>query len=1074
MDKLKSILKSWLKGDKPVLSGVWGSLLGYLLLAVREELPFPPLVVAPEDQGEELASQIEAFLPAVFIPSWDSDPSSGVPPSSTVLQKRMTGLYRLLEENPVVVTTLRGLAQRVINPEEFVEHMLILVKGMAVDREVLAQNLVKLGYQRVEQVEEVGGFSLRGYVVDLFPINSLRPVRIELWGDEVESIRAFDPLSQTSLSSLGKVLILPAREMVGEGRVPLTSLLGNRPLVLVQPEEVEMEMENLLLEEEDFSSPQEIQSFMDKASLLWVNSLYQEGVTLPVESYPLALSRLKGGPRLSRGMEWIKDCLAHGMRVYLSHLPGEGDRIRTLCQEYHLEALPLEGFRERRDPGLYLFPSQLSRGFLWLERELAVVTREELLGARKRRKKVLPRRKGDVLTSLRELSPGDYVVHLEQGIGRYMGLKTLEVEGIGHEFMVIEYAGGDQLLVPVTRLNLVQKYRGAQASPPALDRLGGATWRKTQARVKKAIQDYAQELLRLEAERHLTPGHAFTPDGPEQREFEEGFPFDETPDQEKATREVKEDMEAPHPMDRLLCGDVGYGKTEVAMRAAFKAVLDGKQVAVLVPTTILAEQHYETFQERFKDHPVNIEVLSRFRSRREQEEILKRLAKGEVDIVIGTHRLLSKDVVFQDLGLVVIDEEHRFGVRQKDRMKKLKKGVDVLYLSATPIPRTLHLALSGVRQMSIMETPPQGRKPVKTYISRWSPSILKRAILREMKRKGKVFVVQPRVEGLEELTQQVKVLVPQARVATAHGQMKERDLEDVMYGFMKGRIDVLVSTPIVESGLDVPMANTLVVKDAHNLGLSQLYQLRGRVGREREMGYAYFFIPGREALTSHGEKRLQALREFAQLGSGLKLALRDMEIRGVGNLLGTQQWGHVSQVGFTLYCQMLEETIQRLQGKEVEEEEEPQLELALEALLPQDYVDNEKVKISLYKRIAQAQSQEELEELEEEVRDRFGPLPPAAKDLFLLARIKLMVKELGGEKLVKSPKGLFLHLAPSTPLTWEVLRPLVKKGKLRLQGEYTLRLIPDSEAPQALENLLKELKKSVSFEKIQDKEGVRV
>ncbi len=1070
---LEDILKGWLKGEKPVLSGVWGSLLGYILFIFRERLPRLPLVVAPEDQGEELAYQLEAFMPTVFIPPWDSDPSSGVPPSSQVLRQRMRGLFRLLEEEPVVVTTLRGMAQGVMSPEDFVDRLLLLVKGMTVDRDGLARDLVRLGYQRVDQVEGEGSFSIRGYIVDIFPINSPNPVRVELWGDEVESLRAFDPITQTSLSPLSKVMVFPAREMVGEGRVPLLALLKGRPLVLVQPEEVEMEAENLLLEETDFSSPQEVRESMEELPALWVNSLYREGFNLPVEGYPLALSRLKGGSRLSRGTEWMRERLVQGMTLYVSHLPEEGERMKALLEEYDLRPVLLEGFREV-EPGLYLFPSQLQRGFFWPQRGVALITRQELLGTRKRRRKARVKRRGDVLTALRELSPGDYVVHVEQGIGRYVGLKTLEVEGVRQEFMVIEYAGGDQLLVPVTKLHLVQKYRGAQAAPPSLDRLGGATWRRTRARVKRAIQDYAQKLLRLEAERRLAPGYSFSPDGPEQREFEEEFPFEETPDQEKSTAEIKGDMEAPHPMDRLLCGDVGYGKTEVAMRAAFKAVLDGKQVAFLVPTTILAEQHYETFSQRFRNFPVNIEVLSRFKSRKEQKRILEALARGEVDIIIGTHRLLSRDVIFQDLGLVIIDEEHRFGVRQKDRMKELKKGVDVLYLSATPIPRTLHLALSGVRQMSVMETPPQGRKPVKTYISRWSPSILRRAVLRELKRGGRVFVVQPRVEGLEDLTQSVKVLVPDARVAMAHGQMKERELEEVMYRFMKGEIDVLISTPIVESGLDVPMANTLVVKDAHHLGLSQLYQLRGRVGREREMGYAYFFIPGREALTRDGERRLQALREFAQLGSGLKLALRDMEIRGVGNLLGTQQWGHVSQVGFTLYCQMLEETIRRLQGQEVEEEREPQLELAQEAYLPREYVGNEKVKISLYKRIAQAGGEEELAELEAEVRDRFGPLPPPARNLFSLARIKLLVKALGGEKLVKSPKGLFLHLTHATPLTWEVLSPLVKRKKVRLQGEYLVRLLVDPHQLGDLEKLLKELRESVSLKQTLGKEGVKV
>jgi len=1012
--------------------------------------------------AEEWAGPISAFQETAFLPPWDSDPSSGIPPTSWVLGQRMKSLLSLLEGSPLLVATLKGLAQQVMDPDEFVERILVLVKGMAFPREEMTKRLVGLGYQRVEQVEDSGSFSVRGYVVDIFPINEPLPIRIELWGDEVESIRTFHPQTQTSLEERGKITVLPQREMMGEKRVPLTALLKERPLVLIQPEEVEMERENLLLEDQDFLSPQEIQDFTTERPTLWVNSLYQEGITLPAESYPPAFTPLKGTSRISRGMEWIRSQLIQGMAVYISHPLGEEDRMAQLFKEYDLHPVSLPHF-QGRVKGLYLFPSLLTKGFTWPQMKIAVVAQEELLGRRKKRAKRAVKRKGDPLTTLRDLSPGDYVVHLEHGIGRYLGLRLLGVESVNQEFMVIEYDQGDQLLVPVARLHLVQKYRGAHAIPPILDKLGGVTWKRTKKQVKKAIEDYARELLRIEAERQITPGHAFSPDTGEQGEFEEEFPFDETPDQDKAAQEIKEDMEAPHPMNRLLCGDVGYGKTEVAMRVAFKAILDGKQTVVLVPTTILAEQHMETFSERFKNHPVNIEVLSRFKTPREQKEILARVAKGEVDILIGTHRLFSPDVTFRDLGLIIIDEEHRFGVRQKERLKKLKKGVDVLSLSATPIPRTLHLALSGAKGMSIMETPPHGRRPVKTYISRWNPTLLKRALLKEGERRGRIFVVQPRVEGLEELLELVKRLTPYLKVAMAHGQMKEKELEEVMHRFMKGDVNVLVSTPIVESGLDVPMANTLIVKDAHKLGLSQLYQLRGRVGRSREMGYAYFFIPGMEHLTQEGKKRLQALREFAQLGSGLKLAIRDMEIRGAGNILGTQQWGHASQVGFTLYCQMLEKTIQELQGQVMGEEVEPQLELGVEAILPSTYVGNEKAKIALYKRIAQAPDEEELKALEEEVRDRFGPLPLPAQNLFALAAIRLMIKDLGGERLVRSPKGLFLYLSPSTPLAWEKISPLIKRGKVKLQGEYLLKLSSNGQDVGETKKLLKELHESVSL-----------
>jgi transcription-repair coupling factor (superfamily II helicase) len=1070
----KAILERWISGRQPVISGIQDALLGFLMHEMGKDLGHPPLLLAPETRVEEIHAHVAGLQPAVYMPAWDTDPSAGIPPSSQIHKMRMEGIYRLLEESPTLITTIRGLAQNIPDPLHFVDNIILLIRGMAIPRDELAKKLTEVGYQKVSQVEEPGGFSIRGHVVDIFPTNSNEPIRLELWGNEIEEIRSFDPVTQTSSKEVKKTLILPAREETGRNRIPLASLLEERPLIICHPEDVELERENLLLEGDEFLPPTKLQEFLKGKNTLLVNSIEHEGMNLSTESHPLDLLKFRGTSRISKGMAWINARLMEGTTVYLSHLPGEKDRILHLLKEYDLYPEVLPSFESDKS-GLCIFPSQLHQGFLWQEARTALITRYELLGKRRSKtKKVVKRR--DAISSFRELSPGDYVVHTEHGVGQYTGLKAIQVGGILQEFMSIEYAQGDQLMVPITRLHSVQKYRGADASAPTLDKLGGTGWKKTRAKVQKAIEDYAKELIHMEAQRKLVPGHSFSPDSPEQREFEEEFPFEETPDQASATQEIKEDMESPFPMDRLLCGDVSYGKTEVAMRAAFKAVMDGKQVAVLVPTTILAEQHHETFSERFRNQPINIGVLSRFKSRREQREIIEKTAKGELDILIGTHRILSPDITFQDLGLVIIDEEHRFGVRQKDKLKKMKTGVDVLYLSATPIPRTLHQAISGLKQMSVMETPPQGRKPIKTYISIWNPLTLKQAVLRELKRKGRIFLVQPKIEGLEELSKMVERLVPQAIVAIAHGQMKEKELEEIMYRFMKGQIDILVSTPIVESGLDVPMANTLIVKEAHQLGLSQLYQLRGRVGRSRETGYAYFFIPTRKVLTPEGRKRLQALKEFAHRGSGLKLALKDMEIRGVGNLLGTQQRGNLSQVGFNLYCEMLERTIQELQGKKPPPDIEPILEIPIEAAITQDYLDDQRIKISIYKRISQAGEEEELAKLEEEMKDRFGPLPPPTKNLFSLARIKLIIKRLKGEKLVQGAKGSFLHVSPLSPLASKNTPIPANHTFIEPIGELVLKLHVTQGDLDALEKLLKDIEDSVTSLENQNREieGVKV
>lgn len=636
----------------------------------------------------------------------------------------------------------------------------------------------------------------------------------------------------------------------------------------------------------------------------------------------------------------------------------------------------------------------LSRGFE-LPGRLAVVTARELYGRKQlaRRRRPEPRGKGDALP---ELTPGDYVVHVHHGIGRFLGVREMEADGRKRDYLEVAYAGGDRLYIPVDQMSLVQKYIAPDGHVPRLSRLGGTEWARQKQRVKKRLKELAKELLELYTKRLETPGYAFSPDTAWQQEFEAAFPYEETPDQRRAIAEVKADMESPRAMDRLICGDVGFGKTEVAIRAAFKAVQDGKQVAVLVPTTVLAQQHYRTFKERFAGYPVRVEVLSRFRSPREQKEVVEALGKGLVDVVIGTHRLLSDDVRFRDLGLLIIDEEQRFGVAHKEKLKMLRTNVDVLTLTATPIPRTLQMSLSGVRDMSLIETPPEDRLPVQTYVMEYDPEVIRDAIRREIQRGGQVFYVHNRVETIERRAAYLQGLVPEASFRVAHGRMREEELENVMWDFLNGRFDCLVCTTIIENGLDMPNVNTLIVEHADRFGLAQLYQLRGRVGRSNRLAYAYFTFERDKVLTEDAEKRLRALQEFTEFGSGFKLALRDLEIRGAGNLLGHEQHGHIAAVGFELYNQLLREAVGELRGEEVPQQEPapPAWELRLDAYIPDSYIPDARQKVELYRRLALVDSLEALEDLRAEVRDRFGPIPEPVAYLFKLTELRLRAKEL--------------------------------------------------------------------------------
>jgi len=774
----------------------------------------------------------------------------------------------------------------------------------------------------------------------------------------------------------------------------------------------------------------------------------------------------------ARGMQTFLgrlDMLASEVRRYKKMgyavvlLVNTEERARHL-QEYlrdaQIDAFYLRSLTWEVRPGNVIVSlGRLSNGFELISGKLAVITENEIYGELRtpRRERY---RKTKQPVPFADLKAGDYVVHVNHGIGRYQGVVSLTVGGVQKDYLLIQYAGEDKLYVPTDQIGLIQKYLGAEGVAPKLSRLGGNEWSRVKGRVKEAVREMADELLALYAARQKLPGHAFAADTVWQQEFEANFPYEETPDQLRAIEEVKADMERPRPMDRLLCGDVGYGKTEIALRAAFKAVVEGKQVAVLVPTTILAQQHFQTFRERFAGFPVTIEMLSRFRSPKEQRQIIAAIKEGKVDIVIGTHRLVQEDVTFKDLGLVVVDEEQRFGVAHKEKLKQLRQDVDVLTLTATPIPRTLHMSLIGVRDTSLLETPPENRFPVQTYVLEEDAVLIREAVRRELGRGGQVFFVYNRVVDLDRVAAWLQGLVPEARVAIAHGQMREDDLEQVMLDFIEGFYDILVCTTIIENGLDIPNVNTLIVKDAQNLGLAQLYQLRGRVGRSNRLAYAYFTFRRDQVLSELAEKRLAAIREFTEFGSGYKIAMRDLEIRGAGNLLGPEQHGHIAAVGFDLYCRMLAEAVQEAKGEPVQRPLETTVELPVEAYIPESYIPDPNQKVDIYRRLAAVRKEEEVSDLEDELVDRFGDLPEPTRNLLTVAQLRALAGRLGIKNIIGQDGGYRLQFYPEHPLSGETLVTIGKEYQNRVKFSnsdgFEIRLrtrVPPSEPANYLGNL---------------------
>ncbi|MBS1963351.1 MAG: transcription-repair coupling factor [Bdellovibrionales bacterium] len=1148
------------RGARALLLARWGA---------EREGGAPLLVVCPSNElATELAEEIETLSETVLgrnvraaaFPGWDHSPFSSIAPSIGVRLARIALLTRLAKGEDVpdlVLTSLPAALHRTLPLATLEARSFVLRKGEGVEsRDVLARNLAEAGYLRVDPVEDRGTFAVRGDLVDVFPPEAARPYRLELWGDEVETIREFDPKTQRTLSehSHAQIAFGPAREVLINSETVASVREGLK--ARADDAGISRALRDPLLERVHAGSYPESADFWSafaypgKARTLfeflpwsrvavidalgaeqgwdaWVadqrereKEALESGVVLPkieeefdvrpssLEKLPIAkrlfldvleLADLSARPELPEAPEdgytdefsseigkpsdepkarhrafvktnadlhdgkppslatlepkfglWRKQ----GFRtLILAPTPSQVERLRYLLEERKIPVtLGPEG-NELAEPNagsVTLREGSVAEGFRWPAEGLVVLTDSEILGTKSRHQSKKRRKQDESaakewsnLQATSDLAVGDAVVHIDHGIGRYQGIVRLDLNGASNDFLLLEYANKDKLYLPIYRLNVIQKYAGGSGEGAALDTLGTGHFAKAKEKAKESVRKIAIDLVKLYAERKIRPGLRFSPRDAEMNRFEASFPFDETPDQLRAIEATFDDMESGRVMDRLVCGDVGYGKTEVAIRAAFKAVYDGYQVAVLVPTTVLAHQHEQSFRARFgKDYPaIRLESVSRFKSAKEQKEIIKSVESGGVDIIIGTHRLLSKDVRFKRLGLVIIDEEHRFGVEHKERLKTFRTNTHVLTLTATPIPRTLHMSLSGLRDISLINTAPLNRLPIRTYVSKFDEDLIRRTIETELSRGGQVFFVHNRVGSIYSVAEKVKELVPRAQIGVGHGQMAEGELEKVMMDFYEKKTNVLVATTIIESGIDIPSANTILIDRADAFGLAQLYQLRGRVGRAQTRAYAYLFIPAEGVITEDAKKRLEVIQKFVELGSGFSVASHDLEIRGGGDILGPQQSGHINAVGFDLYTELLEEAIRELEGKPLEAEDshrEPEIKVPFSALLPEDYVADPQQRLALYRRLSGASQEEQIDEIEVELQDRFGKLPEAAKNLLWLIRVKRMLKMLKVDALTVGPERVVL-----SPGADSALDPIRAIALVSSHGE-KYSLTPDS------------------------------
>jgi transcription-repair coupling factor (superfamily II helicase) len=1066
------------------LSGVTPTAKAVLLVLLRRAAERRLIVVVSDNRAaDELVPVLQGFAELtgavepdaiVSLPARDVLPFQNLSPHPEIQEERAAALWQIASAKAaIVVAPVTSTATRLRSPEYYTDLARSVRRADTLDVDGLLRHLNTVGYSSSDVVEMPGQYAVRGGILDVYSPEADRPVRIEFFGDEVESIRKFDPATQRSSAGVDEALLLPLTEtpvseellaaihtrlsgkrlsgteealeqaILAEGATvfpgwefyapvagadrTLLDLLPEASVMVDEPDAVERELDRVwsrigeahersgvgnLVRPEDLYFPPE--QLLAKLASRTGADLEHLGITR-AGAIEAAAFLSQPTPRFHGSvptmLEEVQKLSAEGQRVLFAAANiGELERLADIFTEYNVPfrlGSRTRGGESYADETAYfsgevftttLVKAYVPDGVLLPEAHLAVFGARDLFDESETVAARPLRQKSKVsafLSDFRDLQVGDYVVHVEHGISQYQGLKEINQGDGPAEFMLLEFAEAAKLYVPLTRLDLVQKYRSAEGAKPPLSHLGTATWAKTKARVKKAMKDMADELLKLYAERRMAEGHAFPADNQWQKEFEDSFEYNETDDQEQAIADVKRDMESSLPMDRLLCGDVGYGKTEVAMRAAFKAVGDNKQVAVLAPTTVLAFQHYETFKQRFAAFPVNIEMISRFRSAKEQKEILQKTEAGKIDILIGTHRILSKDIKFAELGLLVVDEEQRFGVRHKERIKQMRKQVDVLTMSATPIPRTLHMSLVGLRDMSVIETPPKDRMAIQTVVAAWDEKLIQSAIEQELERGGQVYFVHNRVDTIWEIAAKLQALVPQARVTVGHGQMSEGELEKVMLKFMHHEADILVATTIIENGLDIPLCNTILINRADRLGLSELYQLRGRVGRSNRRAYAYLMLPPEIELTPIARRRLAALKEFSDLGAGFKIAALDLELRGAGNLLGGEQSGHIDAVGFELYTSMLDHAVRELKGEAAPEEEEIQLNLGLNIRIPADYIAEENQRLRVYKRIAGVESEEKLADVRSELQDRYGDPPAAVRNLLEYATLKLASARVG-------------------------------------------------------------------------------
>ena len=1134
--------------------GLAESQRSHVMAALRLKFKKRLLIVAPDSvRSSQIAHDIEGMTGVtchVFNPR-AVNLHGAVAASRDQEISRITILGKLMQKQAeVIVVPMEAMIQPLAPPYAFCQAMLSINLNDTIEPRKLAERLTWAGYRMEERVESPGQFARRGDILDIYPVGEDNPVRIEFFGDDIDSIRGFDAVSQRSIDSMDQVAILPAVE------TPLTEQAMERGAKVMKeearrlqktkdkatspvagyhdsPDDTVEDWVNGLIErlliggcfegmenhiKSFYTSLSTIADYMDdpmvvmaepvKAKEICDNSVSeygamyveaaQKGRALPsqanllfdyhdtllaLEKLPMVtLQQMTRSGEISakttmqfKGreaavyrsrFEMLRADVSRWQKlnyriVLLAGDKGRAKRLQETLSEFNIHGVAIERDRPVSHKEVVILPLSARKGFEYGEAGLMVLTERELFGASRSHSK-RRRRKRQGLSVLNDLSVGDFAVHETHGIGRYQGVVALEAGGHTRDYLKIAYNGGDVLYVPTEQMDRVQKYIGTDGASPKVSKLGGSEWARAKGKVKKAVEDMTDELTKLYAQRSGGDGYRFAPDGEWQRQFEDSFPYEETPDQLSCIEEVKEDMQSNKIMDRLLCGDVGYGKTEVALRAVFKAVMDKKQAAILCPTTILAHQHYETMGKRFGEFPVERAELSRFVSGKDAKKVLNGLAAGSVDVVVGTHRLLSDDVRFKDLGLLVVDEEQRFGVKHKEKIKQLKEKVDVLTLSATPIPRTLHMSLSGIRDISILDTPPEERHPVQTFVVEYDENMVRSAILREIGRGGQVFFVYNRVESIEMMANKLRDIVPEARIAVAHGQMKEHKLEKVMVAFLEQEYDVLLCTTIVESGLDIPAVNTLIVYDADRFGLSQLYQLRGRVGRSNRLAYAYLTWQGYKVLNETAEKRLSAISEFTEFGSGLKIAMRDLEIRGAGDLLGARQHGHMASVGYGLYCRIIEDAVRRIKGEAPPPEQlEVTLNLQIDAHIPNDYITDSQDRLDMYRRMAIIQNAEDRSDVIDELIDRFGDPPQAVSNLLRVAYLKMLCQKCGIESIRQSAETFILRFIAEARVDGMTLLQIVQKRQpeIRMSNKdgIVLRYKPRAGGLDALEGIMEEM-----------------